>query len=194
MPPWEIPGHPQASLGQSPLGSLLPCPGSWCTSFCCALEETISQVLCKFLQPYGGVNGDLLQEGLCHTQVCCTQSPCPCTRPQPTHTSTGDTQTQFSLSPCGVPGFWCTQGLFEPSEHLWQEWGLILNVNLPHLPSCWGFPFAVGCGVSPHSHSSTYRLTGVFWPWTWGISSQLLKSAVWRCSPIQPPLAAHPLE
>ena len=23
------------------------------------------------------VNGDLLQEGLCHTQVCCTQSPCP---------------------------------------------------------------------------------------------------------------------
>ena len=24
-----------------------------------------------------GVNGDLLQEGLCHTQVCCTQSPAP---------------------------------------------------------------------------------------------------------------------
>ena len=23
-----------------------------------------------------GVNGDLLQEGLCHTQVCCTQRPC----------------------------------------------------------------------------------------------------------------------
>ena len=32
-------------------------------------------VLCKFWQLYGGVNGDLLQEGLCHTQVCCTQSP-----------------------------------------------------------------------------------------------------------------------
>ena len=28
------------------------------------------------LRLYGGVNGDLLQEGLCHTQVCCTQSPC----------------------------------------------------------------------------------------------------------------------
>ena len=24
----------------------------------------------------GGINGDLLQEGLCHTQDCCTQSPC----------------------------------------------------------------------------------------------------------------------
>ena len=23
----------------------------------------------------GGVNGDLLQKGLCHAQVCCTQSP-----------------------------------------------------------------------------------------------------------------------
>ena len=32
-------------------------------------------------QLYGGVNGNLLQEGLCHTQVCCTQSPCPCSRP-----------------------------------------------------------------------------------------------------------------
>ena len=31
--------------------------------------------LCKFWQPYGRVNGALLQEGLCHSQVCCTQSP-----------------------------------------------------------------------------------------------------------------------
>ena len=50
---------------------------------------------------------------------------------------------------------------FEPSEHLWWECGLILNTNSPLLPSCWGFSFALGCGVSPHSHSSTYRLTGV---------------------------------
>ena len=61
----------------------------------------------------GGVNGDLLQEGLCHTQVCCTQSPCLCGRPL--LTSTGDAQTQFCLSLCGVPGSWCTQGLCEPS-------------------------------------------------------------------------------
>ena len=32
-------------------------------------------VFCKFWLLYSGVNGDLLQEGLCHTQVCCTQSP-----------------------------------------------------------------------------------------------------------------------
>ena len=119
-------------------------------------------VWCKFWQLYGRVNDDLLQESLCHTQICCTQSLCPCSRPLLTHTSTGDTQTQFCLSLCAVPGSWCSQGLFEPSEHLWQEWGLILNMNSLLLPSCWGFSFALGCGVSPHSNSSVYHLTGVF--------------------------------
>ena len=84
--------------------------------------------------------------------------PCPCDRALPTHTSTGDTQTQFCLSLCGVLG---PQDLFEPSEHLWQEWGLILNANSPLLLSCWGFSFALGHEVSPHSRSIDYRLTGV---------------------------------
>ena len=115
-PPLETPGHSWASLGQSLVGSLLLSPGSWCTQgFVCALQESVSPVLCKFWWLYGGVNGNLLQEGLCHTQVCCTQSPCPCSSPLLTHTSTGDTQTQFCLSLCGVPGFWCSQGLPEPS-------------------------------------------------------------------------------
>ena len=98
-------------------GSLLFSPGSWCVQgFVCALQESVSPVQCKFWWLYGGVNGDLLQEGLCHTQVCCTQSPCPCGRSLPTRTSTGDTQTQFWLSLCGVSGSWCTQALLEPSE------------------------------------------------------------------------------
>ena len=59
------------------------------------------------------------KEGLCHTQVCCTQSPCPCGSPLLIHTSSGDTQTQFWLSLGGVSGFWCAQGLFEPSKYLW---------------------------------------------------------------------------
>ena len=69
-------------------------PGSWCTQgFVCALQESVSTVLCKFWQIYGGVNGDLLQEGLCHTQDCCTQNSCPCGSPLLTNTSSGDTQT-----------------------------------------------------------------------------------------------------
>ena len=87
---------------------------------------------------------------------------CPCCNPLLTSTSTGDTQTHFCLSVCGLPGSWCAQGLSEPSEHLWQEWGLILNANLLLLPSCWGFSFALGRGVFPHSCSSAYHLTGVF--------------------------------
>ena len=42
--PPETPGYPQASLGQSSVGSLLLSSGSWCTRFCCAaLWESISQ-------------------------------------------------------------------------------------------------------------------------------------------------------
>ena len=119
----------------------------------CALQESVSPVLCKFWWLYRGVNNDLLQEGLCHTQVC-VQSPCPCGSPLLTHTSTGDTQTQFCLSLCGVPGSCYAQGLLEPSERLWQEWGLILNVNLPLLLSWRDFSFALGCGLFPHNCSS----------------------------------------
>ena len=67
-------------------------------------SKSLSPVLCKFWWLYGGVNGDLLQVGFCHTQVCCTQSPRPCGSPLLTRTSTGDAQTQFCLSLCGVSG------------------------------------------------------------------------------------------
>ena len=38
--------------------------------------------------------------------------------------------------------------LFEPSKRLWRVWDLILNMISPLLPSCWGFSFALGHGVS----------------------------------------------
>ena len=47
LPP-ETPGHSQASLRQSLVGSFLLSPGSWCTQgFVCALQESVSPVLCK---------------------------------------------------------------------------------------------------------------------------------------------------
>ena len=45
-------------------------------------------------------------------------------------------------------GFWCAQVLFEPSESLWKVRGLILNMISPLPPSCWGFSFALGLGIS----------------------------------------------
>ena len=101
MPLLETPGHSRASLGQSLVGSLLLSPGSWCIQgSVCALQESVSLVLCEFWWFYGGVHGNLLHDGLCHTQVCCTQSPC--SRRLLTCTSTEDTQTQFWLSLCGL--------------------------------------------------------------------------------------------
>ena len=95
--------------------------------------------------------------------------------PQPLQQATADlylhrrhsnTQRQVCLSLCGV--YWCTQVLFEPFKNLWWVWGLILNVILPLLLSCWGFSFALGHGyllkATPalHSpHSSAYCLAGV---------------------------------
>ena len=87
----------------------------------------------------------------------CTQSPCPCSNPLLTRTSTGDTQTQFCLSFCGVSGSWCTQGMFEPSEHLWQVWGLVLNVIFAPptilLGLLWPLDMGYFLTVTPAPHS-----------------------------------------
>ena len=82
MLPPETPGHLQASLGQSLGQSQLLSPWSRCArGFLCALQESVSPVLCKFWWLYGGVNGGFLQKGLYHTQIYCTQSPCQFGRP-----------------------------------------------------------------------------------------------------------------
>ena len=48
--------------------------------------------------------------------------------------------------------------MLEPSKHLWQVWGLIINVISPLLPSFWVFSFALGHEVYPQSHPSPARL------------------------------------
>ena len=87
-----------------------------------------------------------------HAHTATLSAPCPCDRPLLTHTSAGDTHTQFCLSLCGVSGSCCTQGIFEPFEHLWWVWSLILKA------------------ISP-----TILLGLLLCPWTWGISSQPLQ-------------------
>ena len=153
---WTLTGKPESvSCG-------VTAPFSWVlvhTKFDYALQESVSQscvlvVLC-------GINGDLLQEGLCHSQVCCTQSPYPCGRPLLTCTFLGDNETQFWLSLCGISGSWCAQGLFEPSECLWWVRGLILNTISPLSPSCWGFSFALGRGYLFLVGSNILQLTVV---------------------------------
>ena len=145
----ETPGHSWACLDQFLVGSLLLSPGSWCAQgFVCALQEFISQS-CKFWQLCGGVNGDLLQEGLCHTQVCCTQSPCPCSRPLLWyfHRRHSDTILAQSLwvgrAFCALPG---SEQLRQPGA--WQVHCPRWAMHLSHLRG-------PGCSVLQVPHEST---------------------------------------
>ena len=78
MPLLETPRHPEQVQDSLLWGTA---PFSWELVHKVLLwpPRVYFPVLCKFWKLYGGVNDDLLQEGLCHMQVCCTQSPCPCT-------------------------------------------------------------------------------------------------------------------
>ena len=86
--------------------SILLSPGEH--KFLFVLSKSLFPQSCKFWWLYGGVNGDLLQEGLCHTQVSCIQSPCPCDRPLLTHSlqetlkrsKTGLAQSLWGLLVC----------------------------------------------------------------------------------------------
>ena len=119
-PPQETPGHSRASLGQCLLGS-------WCTQLLFVFSNSLFPQSC--VSSGGSMVGLMVTSSKrayaiptsaapSHTQICCTQSPCPCGRPLLTCTSAEDTQTQFWLSLCGVSGSWCTQGLLEPSKCL----------------------------------------------------------------------------
>ena len=85
------------------------------------------------------------------SQVCCSQSPCPCNRPLFTRASAGDTQTLKGRSgsvSCGVPGSWCAQ------VFVWALWASLVGMrfdsqcNFAPPTVLLGFSFALQCGVS----------------------------------------------
>ena len=183
MPLPETPGHSRANLGQSLVGLLLLSLVSWCAQVSvCVFQESISPVLCKFWQLYGGVNGNLLQEGLCHYQVCCTQSPCLCSSPLLTCTSMGDTQTQFCLSVWGLL-------VLLHTRFIWAPWASLLGMGFDSkcnfapptiflgfllCPWMWdGASKSLQCCTA--TSPATKFLLGLLCPWTRDISSQSLQ-------------------
>ena len=115
---------------------------------------------------YGCVNGDLLQENLCHkpaSQVCCSQISCSHSVPLLTCTSAEDTQTFKGRSDSvsvGSLGPGLDKVLFESCKSLWWAWSLILNVILSLLLSCWGFSFALPYVVSFFGGIQHYPIDG----------------------------------
>ena len=148
LPTHDSTGDSWTLMGKSrsvSLGSLLLSPESWWAhSFVCSLQESVSPVLCKIWQLYDGVNGDLLQEVLCLTHVCWTQSPVPVVVqgwPVPPQE-----MLRHSLAQ-SLWGLWVlvhTGFVWFPLVSL-RVPGLILNLILALLPSC-GFSFALGHG------------------------------------------------
>ena len=104
---------------------------------------------------YGGSNednGNLLQEGYVIPRSTAPRAPAPAAVhcwPVPPQEILKHSSVLVSLG----SGSWCTQGLFEPSEWLWQVWDLVLNVIFA--------PPAI--------------LLGLLCPWMWGISLKLLQ-------------------
>ena len=108
---------------------------------------------------YGGVNGDLLPEGLCHTQIYCTRAPAPAAVycwPIPLQETPKHSSGSVSVGSLG-PG--ADKVCLSPPS-IWPVWGLILNAILSLLQSCWGFSFAVECGVSFFGGIQRYPVNG----------------------------------
>ena len=130
----ETPGHSRASLGQSLVVSLLLSPGVHKVLFVPS-KSLFSQSCVSSGSSMVGLTATFSKTAYVILKSAAPIAPVP-------WQSTGDPyflrrhSNTVLLSLCEVSGSLYTQDLFEPSEHLWQEWGLILNTISPLLPSC----------------------------------------------------------
>ena len=163
-----VSGHSWACLDQFLAGSLLLSPGSWCRQgSVCVLQESVSPVLCKFWWFCSRVSGDLLQEGLRYTQVCCPQAPAAGhwwhVPPQETlRHSSGSVSVGWAsiLCPSHV---WVPQATRCLASTLFQA-----AVHLNHLPG-------PGCLVSWVCHESTSQVCHTSPLESWSQAATLLE-------------------
>ena len=134
--------------GSVSCGSLFLSSGSWCAQVLFVPPESLFPQSCV---SSGGSMVGLMVTSSNRAYVIPRSAPPRVHAPAAGHcrpVPLQETLKHFWLSLCGVSGSWCTQGLSEPSEHLWRVRGLIVNAISPLLPCRWGFSFALGCGVS----------------------------------------------
>ena len=89
-------GDSWTPTGKFPVGSVFLSSGSWCTMFCCAFQESISQ---SYVSSGISIVG-LMVNSSSRTYALPTPRAYPCSRPLLICTSKGEAQTQF----CGVLG------------------------------------------------------------------------------------------
>ena len=183
MPLLETPGHSQASLGQSLLGSLLFSPGSWCTQvFVCALQESVSPV-CVIS---GGCIVELMvtlsksAPGLRHPE------PLPlwhATADLHLHSRHSSTQSHVWLSLCCVSC--CTQVLVWALRASLAGMGFDSKWDFAPLTIFWGLLFAFGLGyhffclwIGVSMWSPTFSCWWLFSSKLWFWSSYLMANEI----------------
>ena len=145
-PPPETPGLLRASLGQSLVGSLLLSPGSWCAQVSvCVHQECVSLYCVSSGHSMVGLMATSSKRAYAIPRYAAPRAP---TLQQSTadlyllrrhYLLKGRSDSVFVRSP-GTH-----KVLLEPFEHLWWVWGWGIS---PLARSCWGFSFALGCGIS----------------------------------------------
>ena len=107
--PPPTPGHSQASLGQSLVGSLLLSPGSWCTQgSVCALQVSISQSCVSSGNSVVGLMATTSRRAYAIPKSAAPRALWQATADPYLHRRHSNTQRQVWLSLCGVS--WCAQG------------------------------------------------------------------------------------
>ena len=146
----------RASLGQSLVGSRILSPGSWYTQGSVyALQESVSQSCVSSGGSMVGLMVTSSKRAYAIPRPAAPRAPAP-------QQSTADLYL-LNRQPNTVLAQ--SLGSLGPGVHkvclntlsVWQVRDLILNVISPLLPSCWGFSFALGCGVSPQMCSSAVQ-------------------------------------
>ena len=101
----------------------------------CALQESVSPVLCKFWRFYGGINGDSSKRAYAIPMSSTPRAPGPsvvyCWPVPPQETP----RLSYLSLPVGSLGPGAHKVCLHISEHLWRIWNLILKVILPLLLS-----------------------------------------------------------
>ena len=114
MPLLETPRHSQASLGQTSVASLFLSPGSWCTRFCLCLRRVYFPACVSSGSSMVGLMATF-SKGAYAISTCAAPR---ATVPVAVHCLPLPPQEMLKHSSVclgGVPGSWCTQGLFESS-------------------------------------------------------------------------------
>ena len=143
----ETPGHSQAAFLW----------GSWCTQgFVCTLQESVSQSCVSSVDSMVGLMVTSFKRAYAIPRSAVPRAPAPAAVhcwPIPLQETLKHSSGSVSVESLG-PGAY--KVCLSPQHFCWV-WGLILNVISQLLPSCWGFSFALGRGVSPQIRSSAVQ-------------------------------------